>query len=94
MGGYFRNCLCPEYSGCLDVAAKKNLLLDCSQCPRRTEKYTTLADVQGCKGLLAAVFHPNIFCTNGHHNLTTAGALDTIHDNGRNRIIQAQKNFY
>lgn len=29
---FFRNCGCPCYDRCLDLAAHKDLFLDCTQC--------------------------------------------------------------
>jgi hypothetical protein len=93
MKRYFRNGLCPEYCLCLDYAAKKRLELDCSQCERRNEKFTTPADEQGCRALLQVIFHPDFFSNIGNSFKRVRIALNTVHDLEKNRIVSTRKNF-
>ncbi len=55
-----RNVWCPKYEECLTNAALLDLSMGCEGCPMRMSKIPvfilTLAEIEGCKALLDAVF--------------------------------------
>lgn len=56
-----RNIWCPEYNSCLTKAAIGNTKMNCWSCPLKNRKMDvfvlTMAEIQGCKALINAVFH-------------------------------------
>lgn len=93
MAGYYRNPLCSAYSECLDFAAKKNLLLDCSQCPRQAE-ISLETDFCGEWALLLKAYRPALYnrlCDKNRPH-STGDVIDKIHDvSQRTRFIPVWK---
>ena len=56
----WRNFRCREYDRCLSEAAKEDTDLNCSGCPLQDDSGLSVSslDVEGCKLLLKAIFHP------------------------------------
>jgi hypothetical protein len=75
-----RNPLCQFYSHCLAPAAKRNLMLDCGQCPRKEERCLD-TDFTGEVLLLLRIFRPTMYRRFIHRrNRYDQGILNRVHD--------------
>jgi hypothetical protein len=57
---YFRNPLCSQYAECLSFAARRDMWLDCSGCPRKHERSLD-TDFCGEICLLVRLFREDIY---------------------------------
>ena len=57
---YFRNVFCEQYDECLSEAARKNIPLNCGECPLKDTSrevfILTLDEIEGCYRLLNEIF--------------------------------------
>jgi hypothetical protein len=76
--------MCASYSKCLGVAAKRNTWLDCSDCPRKSEK-SLISDFLGETVLLLRLFLPDLY-QQFPSNHGTRIILDAAHDSRKRQL--------